>query len=158
MSVGRNGLCYSTLPSHSMSTACFADFGGQNPDLERVSTTFVLFGVTHTGNILIPTVTVPRTPTRTTTETLNARETDELVAATMAGPIYLVHRPRDGNGSDLNDTDNDNDNNNGSSNSDSDSSNGGSDSDSDQDNGASRLAMAGVLALSLLAGMALVPW
>lgn len=158
MSVGRNGLCYSTLPSHSISTACFADFGGQDPDLERVSTTFVLFGVTHTGDILVPTATVPRTPTHTTTRTLSARETDELVAATMAGPIYLVHRARDGNSSDSNgndnSNDNDNDNNSGSSNSDNDSSNG----DSDQDNGASRLAMAGVLGLSLLAGMALVPW
>lgn len=152
MSVGRNGLCYSTLPSHSISTACFADFGGQDPDLERVSTTIVLFGVTHTGDVLVPTATVPRTPTHTTTRTLSARETDELVAATMAGPIYLVHRARDGNGSDSNGNDNDNDN--GSSNSDNNSSNG----DSDQDNGASRLAMAGVPGLSLLAGMALVPW
>lgn len=157
MSVGRNGVCYSTLPSHSMSTACFADFGTRDPDLERVSTTFVLFGVTHTGNILVPTVTVPRTPTRTTTRTLDARETEELVAATLAGPIYLVHRPRDGDGNgDGNGNGNDNENNNDSDSSNSDNDSG--DSGSDQDNGASRMAMAGILALSLLAGMALVPW
>ncbi|KAL4779842.1 hypothetical protein BJX76DRAFT_361393 [Aspergillus varians] len=160
MSVAPNGFCYSTLPSHSISTACYGPYTEQDLDLQVVSTTFVLWGVTRTGRVVAPTVTIPRTPASTTTTTLNSDQIDDLVAATFTAPVYLVHRASDrNNSSDSNDTS---------------TSDGGSGSDSDasnETNAASRLGvgessswaqvkgMAGVLALSMLAGMALVaPW
>ncbi|KAL4912976.1 hypothetical protein BDW62DRAFT_8670 [Aspergillus aurantiobrunneus] len=99
MSVGRNGVCYSTLPSHTISEACYADYDESDAALSVVSTSFVLGGITHTGSVVVPTVTIPRTPARTTTRTIDADETGDLVAASMAVPIYLVHQPSDRNGS-----------------------------------------------------------
>ncbi|KAL4793944.1 hypothetical protein BDV19DRAFT_206929 [Aspergillus venezuelensis] len=152
MTVGRNGICYSTLPSQSISTACDAAFATLNGNVDLASTTFVWHGSTRTG--WYPTSTIPRTPTRTATHTIDDDDRRELVAATQLGPIYLVHRPGD----------EDNSGNNG-------SGNGTSDSESaDETGGASRLllgqggdwaavkGMLGVLAMSLVAGMGLVMW
>ncbi|KAL4952191.1 hypothetical protein BDW69DRAFT_168275 [Aspergillus filifer] len=153
MTVGRNGICYSTLPSQSISTACDAAFISLTGNVDLTSTTFVWHGSTRTG--WYPTSTIPRTPTRTATHTIDDDDRRELVAATQLGPIYLVHRPGD----------EDNSGNNGSGN--------GANSDSesaDETGAASRLVlgqggdwaqvkgMLGVLAISLLAGMGLVMW
>ncbi|KAL6231576.1 hypothetical protein BDW75DRAFT_38719 [Aspergillus navahoensis] len=162
MTVGRNGICYSTLPDRDIRTACFADYSNADGNLEFISTTWVWGGSTRTANIAVPTVTIPRTPTRTTTRTVEADETGDMVAATLQAPIYFVRRPGDDDGD-------------GSS---SDSGNNGSDgsgsSDADtasETNAAMGLfmghnkawghvgGMTGVLAASLLAGIVLVvPW
>ncbi|KAL4805642.1 hypothetical protein BDV18DRAFT_139578 [Aspergillus unguis] len=154
MSVGRNGICYSTMPSHPISTACFASYEGADQNMEFISTTWVWHGSTRTANILVPTVTIPRTPTRTTTRDIAAQETDHLVAVSMQAPIYLVHRGDDDNNDnndDGNDSDNDSDN---------------ADNSTDE-NAASGMYMegawgvkgiTGLLAASLVVGMVLVPW
>ncbi|KAL4974660.1 hypothetical protein BDW66DRAFT_81788 [Aspergillus desertorum] len=98
MTVGRNGVCYSTLSNHDIRTACFADYSNANGNLEFISTTWVWGGTTRTANIAVPTVTIPRTPTRTSTRTVDADETGDMVAATLQVPVYFVRRPGDGNG------------------------------------------------------------
>ncbi|KAL4923540.1 uncharacterized protein BDV17DRAFT_235173 [Aspergillus undulatus] len=161
MTVGDNGICYSTLSNHPISTACFADYVGLDWNVDLTSTTFVWHGTTRTG--VIPTTTIPRTPTHTTTRTIEADETSDLVAATQMGPIYLVHRPGD-------EDENNNNNNNDNSDSNSNSSSSSDSENADETGAASRLylgqttdwaqvkTMAGVLGLSLVAGMGLVIW
>ncbi|KAL4879896.1 hypothetical protein BJY04DRAFT_192639 [Aspergillus karnatakaensis] len=173
MTVGDNGACYSTISDHTISTACYEFYSNPDDNYDFVSTTFVVDGETLTGTVLVPTWSGRLTPTSSKTSTLNDMETSHLVAATTLGPIYYVHKP--GDTSD-NNTDNNNDDNNSSS-SDSDSTSSGSDSSetgsSSEDTPENAAAgvrpgyegwcqltgVAGVLVVSLLAGMALVvPW
>ncbi|KAL4944128.1 hypothetical protein BDV06DRAFT_210520 [Aspergillus oleicola] len=178
MTVGRNGICYSTLSSASISTACEAAFADVNWDLDLTSTTFVWHGSTRTG--FYPTTTIPRTPTRTATHTIDDDDQRDLVAATQLGPIYLVHRPGDEDEFGSNGTSTNTSSSNGTStetgtgsNSDSSGSGNGTNSDSesaDETGAASRLtlgqggdwaqvkAMLGVLGMSLLMGMGLIVW
>ncbi|CBF78329.1 hypothetical protein AN8612.2 [Aspergillus nidulans FGSC A4] len=170
MTAGRNGICYSTLPDRDIRTVCIADFSNADGNLEFISTSWVWNGVTRTANIAVPTLTIPRTPTRTSSRTIDADETGDMVAATMQVPIYFVRRPGDGGGNgngngDGNSSDLDNNGSNGS---------GTSDADTVNETNAARGlhmqkgytkdwghlgGMLGVLAASLLAGAVLVlPW
>ncbi|KAL2825052.1 hypothetical protein BDW59DRAFT_162000 [Aspergillus cavernicola] len=162
MSVARNGICFSTLPSYSVTTACCADYRSIAHDL--VSTTYMLNGTTRTGPVLIPATETFYLPTLTRTTTFNDRETSQLIAATTRGPIYYVHQESDSNSDSNSST---------STSSGSGSSSDNSETGSSETNAASRFysrsgedthwgqiqAVAGVLAVSLVAGMALVmPW
>ncbi|KAL3482154.1 hypothetical protein BJX99DRAFT_252867 [Aspergillus californicus] len=150
MSIGRNGLCFSTLPSRAITTACQALYRDDLHSL--VSTTYEISGSTRTGAILIPATETFWLPTATRTTTFDEHETDRLVAATMASPVYIVHQ---GNGSESESSA---------------SGTGAGDSQSaDETNAAGRIgggagweggrAVFGVLVVSVLAGVGLVlPW
>ncbi|KAL2837759.1 hypothetical protein BJY01DRAFT_220562 [Aspergillus pseudoustus] len=99
MSVGRNGWCYTTLPSHTVTTACVARYSPPAPP-RLVSTTYMLDGTTHSGRIVVPaTDTRPLLPTSTSTTTFRSQQTDDLVAASLVTPIYVVRRDGDEPGS-----------------------------------------------------------
>ncbi|KAL2810028.1 hypothetical protein BJX63DRAFT_331555 [Aspergillus granulosus] len=98
MSVGRNGWCYTTIPSHTVTTACVARYSPVPPRL--VSTTYVLDGTTTSGRIFVPaTDTHPVLPTSTRTTTFRSQQTDDFVAASLVTPVYVVHREGDEPGS-----------------------------------------------------------
>ncbi|KAL3464552.1 hypothetical protein BJX64DRAFT_298361 [Aspergillus heterothallicus] len=154
MSVGWNGLCYETLPRHTVTTACVARYPPVPP--RPVSTTYVVDGTTHTGRVFVPaTATQPALPTATSTTTFRSQQTDDLVAASLMTPIYVVHRERStqSGGADESGT-------------------GTGNSDPDETNAAWRVhgepgmahwgqvkVMAGVVGASVLAGMLFVlPW
>ncbi|KAI9367632.1 hypothetical protein BJX61DRAFT_551223 [Aspergillus egyptiacus] len=162
MTPGANGYCYTTLPSHTVTTACFpTNYPLITPSL--VSTTYILDGATHTGRLWVPAANTRNfLPGHASTTTFSPRQTDELVAVSILPPVYVVHREGDdsqvGSGSSSN-------------------SNAGSGSgNGDPTNAAGRVrvglagdgdgmawghvrALVGVLGMSVLAGMALVlPW
>ncbi|CEL09621.1 hypothetical protein ASPCAL12754 [Aspergillus calidoustus] len=160
MSVGRNGLCYTTLPSHTVTTACVPRYSPFVPNL--VSTTYVLDGTTHTGRIFVPaTDNDPLLPTSTSTTTFRSQQTNDLVAASLITPIYVVHRDGDEPGPSQTGGANESDNGSGSGN-----------TNPEETNGAATLhggpgmahwgqikVMGGVLGASVLAGMFFVlPW
>ncbi|KAL4900138.1 hypothetical protein BDW74DRAFT_171059 [Aspergillus multicolor] len=113
MTAARNGLCYSTLPtpSSSITAACIADYSNADGNLQFTSTTWVWDGTTRTANIAVPTVTIPRTPARTSTRSIDADDRDDLVAATMQVPVYIVRKRGDDEGGAGNSSSNGNDSN-----------------------------------------------
>lgn len=148
MSVARNGRCYSTMPDHPISTACFAQYANWDGNLEFVTTSWVWNGETHTASMLVPTVTIPRTPTFTTTRDLDPEASRGLIGVAMQTPIYMVYREGD---------EDNNDNNNGNS----DNANDNGDGDDNENAASGVYQMAGVLGVSLVAGMGMMlamPW
>jgi hypothetical protein len=96
MTVTLHGLCYETLPSHPVSTACDGEWTSIASTTTTVSTTYMLNGTTRTGQVVIPaTDSVYPLPMTAPTTTFAAEETGDLVAVRMQGVLVLMHRESD---------------------------------------------------------------
>ena len=93
MTVGPNGGCYSLLSDISISTGCAFEYPPPSYDAPSTSTTFPLSGTITTGT-LAPVVTSWPDPTIEVT-TFEESERESLIAVSMRGPIYIVHMPSD---------------------------------------------------------------
>ncbi|KAL4887247.1 hypothetical protein BJY04DRAFT_212291 [Aspergillus karnatakaensis] len=91
MSTGELGICLSRLPSQSVSTAC-ATMWGPPEDFEQVSTTYFINGTTTTGLVQLPQTTRP--PSTIFSTTFGSAAT-ELIAVSAVEPLWLLHKPSD---------------------------------------------------------------
>ncbi|KAL3444599.1 hypothetical protein BJX65DRAFT_283207 [Aspergillus insuetus] len=96
MTATMNGLCYETLPSHPVSTACDGTWTSIAARATTVSTTYMLDGTTRTGTVIIPaTDSVYPLPIASTTTTFSPEETETLVAVRVEGVLVLLHHESD---------------------------------------------------------------
>ncbi|KAF9885033.1 hypothetical protein FE257_000764 [Aspergillus nanangensis] len=94
MTVAENGLCYASLSSHPVSTACKGGWASAGSTI--VTTSYMLNGTAYTGPVrMFATPSVAATPTAVTTTTFSADETGGLFAMSMEGPIFMAHRESD---------------------------------------------------------------
>ncbi|KAL4795800.1 hypothetical protein BDV19DRAFT_362113 [Aspergillus venezuelensis] len=96
MTVGPLGGCYSALPDITPSTGCFYEYSTASSDetAEITTTTFPLNGTMTSGSILIS-PTVRSGDYIVTTTTFDDEDRETMMAVTMDGPYYFVHKPTD---------------------------------------------------------------
>jgi hypothetical protein len=89
MTLGPSGGCYSELPSptNPISTGCAPEYGGQV--LGTTTTTYVIGGTTTSGEFYFPESPIAQLGTLVT-ETLSADELSEYNLITIQVPVYFV--------------------------------------------------------------------
>jgi hypothetical protein len=96
MTVTYSGICFETLPSHPVSTACVGTWTSIASTTTTVSTTYMVNGTTRTGSVIIPaTDSVYPLAVTSTTTTFSPEETERLVAVRMQGALLVLHHESD---------------------------------------------------------------
>ncbi|KAL3493955.1 hypothetical protein BJX62DRAFT_234810 [Aspergillus germanicus] len=96
MTVTHSGICYETLPSHPVSTACVGTWTSISSRTTTGSATYMLNGTTRTGSVIIPaTDSVYPLAIASTTTTFSPEETEGLVAVRVQGALLVLHHESD---------------------------------------------------------------